>query len=200
MLIDIPYNRMYAIEYARKYALSRNPLFSDFTGRGGNCTSFASQCLLAGCSVMNFTPTFGWYYVNIEQRAPAWSGVEAFYDFLTSSGDFQDAEREGPYASVARARAQVELGDIVQLANAEGDFYHTLFITDFSGNEIFVSANSDDALDRPLSSYNYSSLRVLHIEGARLFVPLQTVFTDMYDAVALRSVMAFAENVRGEES
>ena len=53
MLIDLPYNRQRAVEYAKKWALSRNPLFADFTGIGGNCTNFVSQCLYAGCGVLN---------------------------------------------------------------------------------------------------------------------------------------------------
>ena len=81
MLTDISYNREYAVAYARRWALMRNPLFIDFTGIGGNCTNFVSQCLLAGSSVMDFTPTFGWYYRSPEDRAPAWSGVEQLYDF-----------------------------------------------------------------------------------------------------------------------
>ena len=39
MIIEFPYDRERAVEYAKKWALSRNPLFLDFTGRGGNCTS-----------------------------------------------------------------------------------------------------------------------------------------------------------------
>ncbi len=195
MLITLPYDRMLAVEYARRYALSRNPLFSDFTGRGGNCTNFVSQSILAGTGIMNFTPTFGWYYRSIEDRAPAWSGVEAFFDFLTSSGDFLQSEREGPFATLARSRAQVEIGDVVQLADSEGDFYHTLLITDIASNEIYISANSDNALDRPLSSYNYSSLRVLHIEGAMLDVPTEDVYTSLFDATAIGTVVAIAEDV-----
>jgi hypothetical protein len=88
MLIEKPYNRMRAVEYARTWALDRNPLFIDFTGIGGNCTNFVSQCVLAGSCVMNYTPDFGWYYVSAEDRAPAWSSVEYFFDFITQDPDF----------------------------------------------------------------------------------------------------------------
>lgn len=56
------YDRAQAVAYARRWALSRNPLFYDFTGIGGDCTNFVSQCLLAGCCVMDYEPVFGWYY------------------------------------------------------------------------------------------------------------------------------------------
>lgn len=70
MLFEIPYNRAAAVEYANRWAYFRNPEFYDFSAIGGDCTSFASQCLLAGGGVMNFTPTFGWYYIGVNDRAP----------------------------------------------------------------------------------------------------------------------------------
>ncbi len=188
MLVQLPYNRSYAVEYARRWALSRNPLFIDFTGVGGNCTNFASQALLAGCAIMDFTPTFGWYYRSPSDRAPAWSGVDELYNFLLGAEDFSDLPLVGPYAGVATSRSQVEVGDIIQLADANGRFYHSLVISEFSGNEILVCANSDNALDRPLSSYNYSSLRVLHILGSMLDVPTEAVARDLFEGTALRSV------------
>ncbi len=55
MLLPVPYDRRRAVEYARRWALSRNPLFVNFAGQGGDCTSFVSQCILAGCGIMNGT-------------------------------------------------------------------------------------------------------------------------------------------------
>lgn len=197
MLMEIPYDRERAVEYARTWALSRNPLFADFTGEGGNCTNFVSQCLLAGCSVMDFTPTFGWYYRSADDRAPAWSGVGELYDFLTLSADFSGLETRGPFAITARTRRQVELGDVVQLADENGSFYHTLIISGFDGNEILVCAHSDDALDRPLSSYGYASLRVLHVVGAMLDVPFEEAYSQLLGAESIRSLIVTAVNVRG---
>ena len=76
MLKEREYERRRALEYARRWAYGRNPLFYNFTGIGGDCTNFISQCLLAGCCVMNCTPTFGWYYRSSSDRAPAWTGVQ----------------------------------------------------------------------------------------------------------------------------
>lgn len=169
MLIELPYDRQSAVSYAKKWALSRNPLFYDFAGVGGDCTNFVSQCIYAGCGIMNYTPTYGWYYISSTDRAPAWSGVEELYRFLTEVAEFRSANGGvGPYAADARTARAVELGDVVQLQNEEGKFYHTLLITGFTDNDILVSAHTNDALDRPLSSYNYAALRILHILGARL--------------------------------
>ncbi|MBR2722558.1 MAG: amidase domain-containing protein [Clostridia bacterium] len=170
MLVTKPYQRERAVEYAKKWALSQNPLFADFSEIGGNCTNFASQCVLAGSCVMNYTPDFGWYYVSLEDRAPAWTGVDYFYDFMTMAPSF--ASRNGgvgPFASLVSAEA-AELGDVVQLRNASGAWYHSLVITGKEGEEILVSAQTNDVIDRPLSSYNYADARFLHIEGVRIEV------------------------------
>ena len=168
MLINKPYNRMRAVEYARRWALGRNPLFIDFTGIGGNCTNFVSQCLLAGGCVMNYTPDYGWYYISAEDRAPAWSSVEYFFDFLTETPQFLSQNGgEGPFGRVVE-RPLVEVGDVIQYANASGDWYHTVIISSVTPEEIYVCAQSDDALDRPLSSYRFADLRFLHVDGIRL--------------------------------
>ena len=170
MIVTKLYDRQRALEYAREWALSRNPLFFDFTGRGGNCTNFVSQCLLAGGCVMNPTETFGWYYVSASDRSPSWTGVRELYDFLTGSGDFPAAmERIGPIGmQIGRERAQI--GDIIQLANESGAFYHTLFISGFSDGDILVCAQSDNALDRPLTTYNYAMARFILINGMNIEV------------------------------
>ena len=186
MTATLPYARDRAVEYARRWALLRNPLFIDFTGIGGNCTNFISQCLLAGGGVMNYTPTYGWYYISPENRAPAWSGVNQFYDFLTGKPEFSEANGGlGPFATEARSNRAVEIGDVIQLSNSAGRFYHTLLISDFQDGDVLVCAHSDDALDRPLSSYNYSGLRVLHIEGIRISYTGGEGFYDLLEGIAL---------------
>lgn len=169
MLITKPYNRDRAVTYARRWALDRNPLFADFTGIGGNCTNFVSQCVLAGSCTMNYTPDFGWYYLSPEERAPAWSGVDFFYDFMTGASAFaMQNGGVGPFAAVVD-RDGVELGDVVQLANRVGDWYHSLIVSGFDGDEILVCAQSNDALDRPLSTYTAAAdKRFLHFEGVRI--------------------------------
>ena len=171
MLVTKPYNRERAVEYARRWALDRNPLFIDFTEIGGNCTNFVSQAVLAGSCTMNYTPDFGWYYISEDDRAPAWSGVEYFFDFITGTPLFREQNGGvGPFATVVEREA-VMLGDVIQYANRAGDWYHTVIVTGFDGEEILISAQSDDALDRPVSSYRSAvTKRYLHIEGVRFEV------------------------------
>lgn len=190
MLITLEYDRGRAVEYARRWALSRNPLFLDFTGLGGNCTNFVSQCVFAGCGVMNYTETFGWYYVSPSNRAPAWTGVDEFYAFMTGDPEFAAANGgTGPFATVLRSDRTVELGDVVQLANASGNFYHTLIVTGYDYRGLLVSAHSDDALNRPLDSYPYYGLRFLQIGGARINVDGNDFYRGLLDGTSLTPLL-----------
>ena len=155
-----PYDRDAAVAYARKWAMGRNPAYYDFERLGGDCTSFASQCIYAGAGTMNFTPVMGWYYRSSYDRTPSWSGVEYLYDFLVNNLGV------GPYAQEV-SRGKIRPGDIVQLGTAEGDFYHSPVITAVKPS-ILVAAHTFDALDRPLSSYDYATARFLHIQGVRV--------------------------------
>lgn len=114
---------------------------------------------------------FGWYYRSVTDRAPAWTGVKELYEFICGRGDFEPVgTRRGPFAEeVTRERAQI--GDIVQLADRRGSFYHTLVVTGFSeSGDILICAQSNDALNRPLSSYNYAAARFLHVLGVNIEV------------------------------
>lgn len=185
MLLLKAYDRGRAVEYARRWANGRNPLFIDFTGQGGDCTSFVSQSVYAGGCVMDYTPTFGWYYSSSADRAPSWSGVDEFYDFITGGGDFPPpAMRPGPFGMEV-SYAESREGDVVQLADAMGEFYHSLIITGFDGGEILVSAHSNDALDRPLSTYDYADARILRIIGFRVEVAEGECFKDLIEGRSL---------------
>ncbi len=185
MIVYKEYNRARAVEYARRWALERNPLFINFAGRGGDCTNFVSQCIYAGSCLMNFTTDFGWYYISSFDRAPAWSSVEYLYDFLTGTPDFlQNNGGIGPYGIEVDSTGAIE-GDVVQLADESGDFYHTLIISGFSGGQTLVCAHTNDALDRPLSSYDFASLRYIHIEGIRLESADDTCFSELIEGISL---------------
>ncbi len=163
----IPYDRAKAVEYARRWALERNPIFEDYTGIGGDCTNFVSQAIFAGTCVQNYTRDLGWYYISPENRAPAWTSVEYFYDFMTGVPAFiSENGGTGPFGSPIPLQ-MVQPGDVIQLADEAGDFYHTLIVSKVENGEIYICAHSDDALDRPLSSYNNASERALTISGAR---------------------------------
>ena len=161
---EIPYNRSEAVRYALRWALARNPDYYDYADVGGDCTSFASQTVFAGTNVMNYTPTFGWYYINANNKSPSWSGVEYFYDFMTTNQDI------GPFAEEATLDELLP-GDIIQLANNNGNFYHTLVLTMIKSvrgvRNYYICAHNNDAFQRNLNTYRFANLRGIHILGAR---------------------------------
>lgn len=180
------YDRARAVAYARKWAFDRNPVFFDFTGRGGNCTNFISQCIFAGCCQMNFTPDFGWYYISPEERAAAWTGVEFFYNFITDNASGEGVgDGLGPFGREVRNRLLLP-GDVIQLGRNDGDYYHTLLVVGYGRRTYLVAAQSDDAFNRPLSSYNYSRIRYIHIDGYRTNEgTTPDCFGDLYEGVGI---------------
>ena len=161
MLVTKPYLRERAVIYAKKYAFGQNPIFGNFRGIGGNCTNFVSQAIYAGSCVMNYTPTFGWYYVSLEDRSPSWTGVEYFYNFMIENTDV------GPFGKEATPD-EIEIGDVIQLGNDRDGFYHTLLVVGFEGEDPLVAAQTDDAYARPLSTYSYDFSRFIKILGVRI--------------------------------
>ena len=154
------YNRQKVYEYAKKWAYKRNPKYYNFDSIGGDCTNFVSQCVYSGCKVMNFTKTYGWYYINSTNRAPAWTGTEYLYKFLINN------KVEGPFAVVSDY-AKIKVGDIVQFGYKDKNFSHSVIVVNVENAQIFVAAHSIDSYMRPIESYDFDNIRFLHIVAAR---------------------------------
>ena len=159
-----PYRREEAAAYARYWAYGRNPDFYDYERIGGDCTNFASQCIYAGIGVMNYTPTFGWYYISADDKAPAWTGVVFLHNFLV-----RPEPSPGPVCEVTQELEKAEPGDVIQLIFEGNVFQHSPVVINTDGSRnpsgIQVAAHSYEANCRPLSSYLYQQYRVLHILG-----------------------------------
>ncbi len=181
MLAIKPYQRERVLEYAEKWALTRNPLFTDYTGKGGNCTNFVSQCIYAGSCTMNYTPVFGWYYLTDNQRAPAWTGVVYLFNFLLENEDV------GPYGTQV-GEEEAQAGDVIQLYRQDVGWYHTLLMVGrdpLTGTPL-VAAQSDDAYNRPLDTYIFDQKRFVHILGVRQRMPdIGDCFESLNNGVAI---------------
>lgn len=151
------YDRDAGVAYATKWALKRNPAYYSFDKIGGDCTNFISQCLFAGAKKMNYTPTFGWYYNSVSSRSPSWTGALFLNRFLKTNMS------TGPHAVITQ-KAQIVPGDIIQLQNAAGNIYHSLYVLSV-GEDILIAAHDDDSLMRPLSTYTYANAIFIKITG-----------------------------------
>ena len=150
------YDRLKAVEYAQKWALSRNPKYKDYEQWGGDCTNFISQCVKAGNVPMD---NFGkdelkkWYWYSDTNRTPSWTGAEPFYKYIIGNNN-SDTNNYGIYARYANYN-ELELGDIVQLV-FENEAYHTMIITGIilDGEyliDYLICQHTYDLLDYPLS-------------------------------------------------
>lgn len=160
-----PYDRQKVLQYAHKWAYARNPAYLDFENLGGDCTNFASQCIYAGSGIMNYTPVYGWYYINSYNRTASWTGVNYLYDFLVNN------KGPGPFAEVTDV-SQAEPGDIAQLSFSSSTvFDHSPVIIrmgDPPGPEsILVAAHTFDTDYYRLMDFEPAYIRYLHIIGVR---------------------------------
>ncbi len=158
------YSRPDAVAYAHRWAFSRNPKYMNYDRFGGDCTNFVSQCIFAGVARMNYTPTFGWYYIDGNNKTPSWTGVEYLYNFLIGN--------EGPGPFGVRANLyDIQPGDVIQLSFDGTNFGHSLFVVQVglpsSLDKILIATHTMDSDNRPVSSYSFNTYRCIHIIGAR---------------------------------
>ena len=158
------YDRNRAVVYAHRWAFDRNPNYYDFENLGGDCTNFISQCIYAGCKVMNYTPDVGWYYNSSNSRSAAWTGVPYLYNFLINN------KGTGPYGHTAPL-TDARPGDIIQLTFNGGVYSHSLLIVSTGEipdtSNILIATHTFDSDNRPLNTYNYAAHRLICIDGVR---------------------------------
>jgi len=162
-----PFDCEKAIDYARRWALGRNPDYFNYEEIGGDCTNYISQILLAGgCKMDKSSPLYGWYYNTANDKSASWTGVEQLYDYL-----IKDKER-GIMAKEIDLN-EVEAGDIVQLSFNGKTFQHTPFIVsvkhtqsgEVSYDNIKICAHSFDSENRTLDTYQWRKIRFIRILG-----------------------------------
>lgn len=116
---------------------------------------------------MNFTKDLGWYYRNANDKAPAWTGVQYFYNFMT-----RKTASVGPVAQEATI-SQILPGDVIQLSFDGESWNHSPIVVrllrrpPLKPSDVLVAAHSYDADNRPLSTYDYQAIRFLHFIGVR---------------------------------
>ncbi len=159
------YNRGRAVAYAHKWAYGRNPAYYDFENIGGDCTNFASQVIYAGSGLMNYTPTYGWYYIGANNRTPSWTGVNHLYNFLINNLG------PGPIAEQVDVK-DIQAGDIIQLSFVGNGFFNHSPVVVYTGSppqpeNILIATHTDDQDYYPLINFRWVDIRFLHIKGVR---------------------------------
>lgn len=148
-----------AVAYAKKYCIDYNNAFNVY---GRDCTNFVSQCVYtAGLPMIKPNPVpdglfesyYYWYThrknmaISHEKTSTSWVGVKDFASFAVYSvyasmyycSDMNDLQQKA------------QIGDIVQLRNDEGSWYHSIIITDGQQGNYKYCSHSNNRFNKPLA-------------------------------------------------
>lgn len=149
--------------------MGRNPKYRDFSGSGGDCTNFVSQCVVAGGGKMNkpkmvwkkpdtYGTTKYWYSIKYQdwnqfhgstawKITTSWMRVSDFYTYWKT----KVAKKVKEYSKTQLLKEKLKLGDVIQLKGADGVWYHSIIISCKKGGEWRYAGHSDDYVDKKLS-------------------------------------------------
>lgn len=158
--LSINYNAQAAADYATKYSITYN--LEQWNTYPSDCTNFASQALRAG-GVPRVEPnplpqgvmdTIQYWY-NIKVSSPvftprsstSWIRVPDLYGFCVYNA--------GALGISCTSRNDLQqtaiIGDIVQLANSSGDWYHTIIITSGTKGNYNYCGHTSNRDNHPVS-------------------------------------------------
>lgn len=147
------YDREAAVDYAKEWALRKNPKFGVCNCKGSESASFVSECLYSGSGVMGFGE---WFYKNRRCFGKAWVNDKALFDFLTTNSG------KGP-RGIQTDRKNVEVGDIVQFFSNNTNSLSSAVITGIKDGKILTCSHGINSYMRPLNSYCNTMARFIHI-------------------------------------
>lgn len=166
------YDREAALAYAKAYIVERNPQWTDYSGRGGNCQNYVSQSLLAGDIPMDTTGSaiWKWYGAEVSNngsnqgRSSSWTGVDQFVQYAENNQGY------GLAADTSLSFGSGEAGDILAMGT-EGDYRHAVMISeivqDSNGNTVdyLVYSNTSNLENYPASLYGYPEVQLIKVLG-----------------------------------
>ncbi len=205
------YDRYAVVDYARTWALSRNPEYYDFGM--DDCTNFVSQAIHVGSLAgMSNESGSGWYYYDINSRGTAWTAVDDLFVFTTSPYERDYYYQSGPEGCELSSKHDLRLGDIVQFDFEPNDpehedeapmFDHSVMITgmEYVYGEYFYyfSAHSYNYLDKPLDSVlTYLGRKFIRIE--RIDGELHVVFVPTIIKPSSTALSSVPKTTAKEES
>lgn len=133
------YAKANACSYALQWALSRNPLFNDYSNSGGDCANFTSQCLNAGG--MTYTNTWApdlYQFINVNGQR----------DMLINTG-----RAVGYYQAIPEYPSGKDASGTVFHITDGASWYHAMIITQDLGtgySGLRCSGHTRDTLNEPM--------------------------------------------------
>ncbi len=176
-LTTYAYSGTKAKNYANQYWNTTNPPY--YLGLSGDCANFVSQAIYAGegktppdTSGMTTSPTrsdiYDWYYVWNSSGSAPWIGVPQQITFIAGN-----TSRIGPYGSGTPSYCDARIGDVVQIKDASGLWFHEGIIVSkstpcYGSQSLYIDAHTTNRYNYNL--YNWSSrypTRFILINGWR---------------------------------
>lgn len=129
------YIRQSALNYALTYAAIPNPNYKYF--KGNDCTNFVSQCLRAGGAKNYFHRTHPWWYLQ-GKSSISWSVAGSLYWYIRvcTQENISGIRAQTFFKSTNQPLSNeilsvIEIGDLIQYRNTEGQVQHSAIITGF---------------------------------------------------------------------
>jgi hypothetical protein len=139
------YDRHAAVAYALKYAATFNWLEYGIP-YSNDCTNFVSQVMLAGGWTMvgdaddRKENSAWWYARSLWFRASyTWAAAHNFSKFIVKSSRATICDRK-----------DLEIGDVVQIAQEDGHVHHSMIVTVLSKDGPLMSYHSHNTVNRDL--------------------------------------------------
>lgn len=171
--ITASYSGYHAGSYASMYYLNLNTYFYDFTNDGGDCTSFASQAILAGLAGTtdkwtvyqkrlsyqdNAYASNDWWYSSANNRAtPEWAGADGLYSYLTKQAQnpgWSGLKVTRVYYPGFVGPAAFKIGDIVSKVNlSDTDPNVTSWCKTSRACHTAIVVTSGNSLDQAVVAY-----------------------------------------------
>ncbi|MCB6993889.1 amidase domain-containing protein [bacterium 210820-DFI.6.37] len=156
------YSDSKAVNYAKKYGNSYNSQYNKYSA---DCTNFVSQCVKAGGKSMTKPSTIPtgvkdttkyWYSVryltgNNEmhynwKESSSFIRVSDFYTYWKNKGI-----TTASYSTKTKLQNGAAIGDVVQLKNGNGKWYHSIIITGGSKGNRTYSGHSNNCVNKQVS-------------------------------------------------
>lgn len=173
-----------AVEYARTYALKRNP---DYPAFENNCTNFVSQCLAAGGISMTGKETISntkrlkvskkstdWYSVSKQDSkkikhygtSSAFINTDDFLKYFQEELGYTLSTFDNTYEGKLKCYQTMASGDVVVLYDSDGSIAHIGLISGMGDMNAYYCANTNDRLDYGVFNINstmYPRFGILHM-------------------------------------
>lgn len=133
----LSYNAQAAVNYARKYWSHYNSKYANYASKGGDCSNFVSQCLIAGGQSLAKCKSFVSWYDN--------------YGCLPRVRDLDLCLQKLGWKRSTSKPPGFKAGYPMILT----DLSHAIIATSVSGNKIKYAGHTTNRFDYPLGSSVY---------------------------------------------